>query len=102
MENPDYTPGEADYATSAARVVRAHARRIADGDIGALADLLAPANEVDAARHTTVDGLRSFGLSWGEIASRPGTSATSPSSDGAERGARLCVAGAVCVAAPSS
>ena len=62
-----------DYAAFAARVIRAHARRVADGDVDALADLLRLAVEVDNATHTAVTGLRTFGYSWGEIAARLGT-----------------------------
>ena len=62
-----------DYAAFAARVIRAHARRIADGDVDALADLLRLGDEVDAATQTAVTGLRSFGYSWAEIAARLGT-----------------------------
>lgn len=62
-----------DYAAFAARVIRAHARRVADGDVDALADLLRLAVEVDTATQTAVTGLRTFGYSWGEIASRLGT-----------------------------
>ena len=62
-----------DYAAFAARVIRAHARRIADGDVDALVDLLRLGDEVDTATHTAVTGLRSFGYSWAEIATRLGT-----------------------------
>jgi len=62
-----------DYAAFAVRVIRAHARRVADGDVDALADLLRLAVEVDTATQTAVTGLRTFGYSWGEIASRLGT-----------------------------
>ncbi len=62
-----------DYAAFAARVIRAHARRIADGDVDGLADLLALRDELDTATQVAVTGLRSFGYSWGEIASRLGT-----------------------------
>ena len=62
-----------DYAAFAARVIRAHARRIADGDVDALADLLRLAEEIDTATQAAVTGLRSFGYSWGEIANRLGT-----------------------------
>lgn len=62
-----------DYAAFATRVIRAHARRVADGDVDALADLLRLAVEVDTATQTAVTGLRSFGYSWGQIASRLGT-----------------------------
>ena len=66
VENPD-------YAAFATRVIRAHARRIADGDVDALTDLLRLADEVDAATQTAVTGLRAFGYSWAEIATRLGT-----------------------------
>ena len=62
-----------DYAAFAARVIRGHARRIADGDIDGLADLLHLARELDAATQHAVEGLRAFGYSWGEIAARLGT-----------------------------
>ncbi|WP_198954785.1 hypothetical protein [Kineosporia sp. R_H_3] len=62
-----------DYAAFATRVIRAHARRVADGDVDALADLLRLAAEVDTATQTAVTGLRAFGYSWGEIATRLGT-----------------------------
>lgn len=62
-----------DYAAFAARVIRAHARRIADGDVEGLADLLALREELEAATATAVTGLRGFGYSWGDIAARLGT-----------------------------
>ena len=62
-----------DYAAFAARVIRAHARRVADGDVDALADLLRLGDEVDTATQTAVTGLRDFGYSWAEIATRLGT-----------------------------
>jgi hypothetical protein len=67
VENPD-------YAAFATRIIRAHGRRIADGDIDSLPDLLRLAAELDAATQHAVDGLRAFGYSWGEIAGRLGTS----------------------------
>ena len=66
VENPH-------YAAFAARIIRAHGRRIADGDIDALPDLLRLAAELDSATQHAVDGLRAFGYSWGEIAGRLGT-----------------------------
>jgi hypothetical protein len=62
-----------DYAAFAARVIRGHARRIADGDIDGLADLLRLSRELDAATQQAVDGLRGFGYSWADIAARLGT-----------------------------
>ena len=63
-----------DYAAFAARVIRGHARRIADGDdIDGLTDLLRLSRELDAATQRAVDGLRGFGYSRAEIAARLGT-----------------------------
>ena len=68
------TPVEnTDYAAFAARVIRAHARRIAEGDVEGLADLLDLAHELDAATQAAVTGLREPGYSWGDIAARLGT-----------------------------
>jgi hypothetical protein len=64
----------ADYAAFATRIIRAHGRRIADGDIDSLPDLLRLAAELDTATQHAVNGLRAFGYSWGEIAGRLGTS----------------------------
>jgi hypothetical protein len=62
-----------DYAAFAARVIRAHARRIADGDVEGLAELVTLTADLDAAMQTAVDGLRGFGYSWSDIAARLGT-----------------------------
>lgn len=62
-----------DYAAFAARVIRGHARRIADGDIDGLADLLHLSRELDAATQQAVDSLRGSGYSWADIAARLGT-----------------------------
>jgi hypothetical protein len=62
-----------DYAAFATRVIRGHARRIADGDIDGLADLLRLSRKLDAATQQAVDGLRGFGYSWTDIAARLGT-----------------------------
>jgi len=66
VDNPD-------YAAFARRIIRAHGRRIADGDVDALPDLLDLADELDAATQTAINGLRAFGYSWAAIASRIGT-----------------------------
>src|SRR5689334_18411963 len=63
-----------DYAAFAHRVVRAHGRRIAAGDVDALTDLLGLADEVDRSIGTAVTGLRGAGYSWAEIAARIGVS----------------------------
>lgn len=62
-----------DYAAFAARIIRAHGRRIAQGDIEALPDLLDLADELHTATQHAVTGLRAFGYSWSDIATRLGT-----------------------------
>jgi hypothetical protein len=61
-----------DYAAFARRIVAAHGRRIAAGDVERLRDLVALAEEVDRATDTAVAGLRRVGYSWTEIADRLG------------------------------
>jgi hypothetical protein len=63
-----------DYAAFARRIIKAHAKRVADGDIEALRGLLALSSEVDAAVAEAVQGLRRFNYSWSEIATRLGVS----------------------------
>jgi hypothetical protein len=62
-----------DYAAFAARVIRGHARRITDGDIDGLADLLRLSRELETATQQAVTGLRGFGYSWTDIGARLGT-----------------------------
>ena len=61
-----------DYAGFARRILRAYARRIADGDIDALIALTGLSQEIDAAIGQAIAGLRGFGYSWAEIGSRLG------------------------------
>ena len=61
-----------DYGAFARRIVAAHGRRIAAGDVECLRDLVALADEVDRATDVAVAGLRRVGYSWAEIASRLG------------------------------
>jgi hypothetical protein len=61
-----------DYAAFIRRAVRAHGRRVADGDVEALPGLIALADELDQAITTAVAGLRGHGYSWTEIADRLG------------------------------
>ena len=61
-----------DYAAFARRIVAAHGRRIAAGDVERLRDLVTLADEVDQATATAVAGLRRVGYSWTEIATRLG------------------------------
>ena len=60
------------YSAFLRRAIRAAGRRVADGDVDGLADLLSLAGELDRATDTAVRGLRESGYSWGEIASRLG------------------------------
>ena len=61
-----------EYAAFARRVLRAYARRVADGDVEALTLMLGLSAEIDAAIAQAVTGLRGFGYSWAEIGSRLG------------------------------
>ena len=60
------------YAAFARRILRAYARRVADGDVEALIAMTGLAAEIDAAIGQAVTGLRAFGYSWAEIGSRLG------------------------------
>src|SRR5260370_25048330 len=59
-----------EYAAFARRVLRAYARRVADGDVEALTLMLGLSAEIDTAISQAVKGLREFGYSWPEISSR--------------------------------
>lgn len=61
------------YAAFTARVVQAHGRRIANGDIDGLSTLLDLRAGLDQTITTAVTGLRRAGYSWAEIAARTGT-----------------------------
>ncbi len=60
----------------ARRILRAYARRVAAGDVEAVANLAALSSEVDAVTRLAVAGLRKspYCYSWSEIAERLGTS----------------------------
>ncbi len=62
-----------EFAAFARRILWAFSRRVAQGDVEALTDLLAFAVDLDDAIQDAVDGLREFGYSWSEIARRAGT-----------------------------
>ena len=61
-----------EYAAFTRRVLRAYSRRIAAGDIDALADMADLAAEIDTAMSHAVTGLRARGYSWAEIGTRLG------------------------------
>jgi hypothetical protein len=67
VENPE-------YACFARRVLKAYARRIADGDIAALRELVVFVTDVDDATRVAVAGLRRWGYSWFDIATQVGMS----------------------------
>jgi hypothetical protein len=60
------------YSAFLRRAIRAAGRRVGNGDVDGLVDLLALAGELDRAIDSAVRGLREGGYSWGEIASRLG------------------------------
>ena len=62
------------YVAFCRRAIRAAGRRVAIGDVEDLPDLLSLREELDRAFDVAVAGLRAEGFSWGEIASRLGTS----------------------------
>jgi ribosomal protein S20 len=64
--------GNDEYASFVRRVMRAHARRVAAGDVDALADMTGLASDLDEAISQAVLGLRMAGYSWAEIAARLG------------------------------
>jgi hypothetical protein len=58
-----------EYAAFIRRIIRAYGRRIAAGDVEALADAVALIEELDAAIVHAVTGLRAtHGYSWADIA----------------------------------
>ena len=61
-----------EYAAFARRILRAYARRVADGDVEALILMFGLAAEIDTAITEAVKGLRVTGYSWAEIGSRLG------------------------------
>ena len=59
-----------EYTAFVARVIRAYSRRVAAGDVDAIAAMIQTAADLDAAIHQAVLGLRRFGYSWAEIGMR--------------------------------
>jgi DNA-directed RNA polymerase specialized sigma24 family protein len=60
------------FAAFTRRIVRAYARRVAAGDVEALADMVTLSEDLDTAIGDAVTGLRTFGYSWADIANRLG------------------------------
>jgi hypothetical protein len=69
---PRRTVENDEYASFIRRVIRAYARRVAAGDVDALADMTGLATELDETISQAVIGLRETGYSWAEIAGRLG------------------------------
>ena len=63
-----------EYAAFLRRVIRAYSRRVAAGDIEAIADMAATADEMDTAMRDAITGLRRIGYSWADIGLRLGVS----------------------------
>jgi hypothetical protein len=61
-----------EYAAFARRIVAAYARRVGHGDVEALPAMVALAGDLDTAIYHAVTGLRGFGYSWADIATRLG------------------------------
>ena len=61
-----------EYAAFVRRILRAYARRIAEGDIDSLALMTSLAADIDQAIAQAVTGLRTQGYSWADIGSRLG------------------------------
>ena len=61
-----------EFAAFARRIIRAHGKRVASGDVEALVDLVALSTLIDTAIADAVKGLRKNGYSWAEIGTRLG------------------------------
>jgi hypothetical protein len=61
-----------EFAAFARRIVRAYARRVADGDVEALPELVALSANLEQSTKDAVLGLHRFGYSWAEIGARLG------------------------------
>ncbi len=63
-----------EYAGFVRRIIRAHARRVASGDVEALTDMVALSSLLDESISQAVTGLRAHGYSWADIGTRLGIS----------------------------
>ena len=71
-KRPQPVTENSEYAAFARRILRAYSRRIATGDVEALAQLVNLYNDIDDAIQGAVNGLRTAGYSWAEIGARLG------------------------------
>ncbi|MFI0454140.1 hypothetical protein [Actinomadura sp. 6N118] len=68
-KRPRHVVENDDYVAFLRRIIRAYSRRIASGDIEAIADAVQLSQELDDAIAQAVHGLRSdWGYSWADIA----------------------------------
>jgi hypothetical protein len=63
-----------EFNAFARRIIRAYGKRVAEGDVDALPELIELSASLDEAITNAVKGLRAFGYSWTEIADRVGMS----------------------------
>lgn len=63
-----------EFNAFARRIIRAYGRRVSEGDVDALPELIELSASVDEAITNAVKGLRAFGYSWTEIGVRVGMS----------------------------
>lgn len=63
-----------EFAAFARRIIRAHGKRVATGDVEALIDLVALSTLLDTVIADAVKGLRRHGYAWAEIGTRLGIS----------------------------
>jgi hypothetical protein len=61
-----------EYAAFVKRVINAYTRRVASGDIEAITEMAAIADQMDTAIRDAITGLRACGYSWADIAKRLG------------------------------
>ena len=61
-----------EYAAFLRRVIHAYSRRVAAGDIEAIAAMNRLAIDLEKATRQAITGLRGFGYSWADIAMRLG------------------------------
>ena len=80
-----------EYAAFVRRAVRAHGRRVSTGDIEALTDLVLLSEHIDGAIGEAVSGLRNFGYSWADIATRLGVTRQAAQQRWGRGGQRRCL-----------
>lgn len=75
VKRPKRVRETSEYAGFVRRAIRAFSRRVGEqGDVEALADMVATARELDQAITEAVKGLHQFGYSYAEIGQRLGIS----------------------------